>query len=217
MKRVALIDIDGTLLDSNDAHALAWIDALGEHGIVRDFAQVRPLIGMGGDQLLPALANVRADSPVGEAISKRRKAIFAKEYLPRIRPFAGARELVERLRDEGYLCLAATSAAKDEVSALLARAAVDDVVVPGASADDVASSKPAPDIVHAALAKARVMPRDAVLLGDTPWDLEAARKAGVRAVALRCGGWDDARLAPAVAIYDDPADLLRSYADSPFA
>lgn len=217
MTRVALLDIDGTLLDSNDAHAMAWVDALAALGHARGFAELRRLIGMGGDQLLPALLGLPAHSPEGEAISKRRKEIFSKIYLDTLRPFPGVRPLVERLRDGGHRLLAASSAAREEVSSLLRRAGVDDLVAHGAAAGDVDASKPAPDLVLAALARARAAPREAVLLGDTPYDVEACRRAGVRCVALRCGGWGDADLAGAAAIYDDPADLLRGYDGSPFA
>lgn len=214
--RVALVDIDGTLVDSNDAHALAWSDVFREFHREVPHEQVRRAIGMGGDQLLPALLDLDSESDEGQAMGKRRAHLFEKRYLPSLRAFPGVRPLIERLRARGMVVLAATSARGSEVEALLRVADVADLVITGASADDVSSSKPAPDVVHRALSRAHAQPHEAVLLGDTPYDLESARRAGVRAVAVRCGGWDDASLSAAVAIYDDPADLLHHLDASPF-
>ncbi len=215
--RGVLLDVDGTLVDSNDAHARAWVKALSEHGIEVPFADVRRRIGMGGDKLLPEVANIEADSPDGKRIGGRRGEIFREEFLPSLRPFPGAKDLLLHMRQKGLRLAVASSAKKDELKALLRVCGVEDVIEEEASSDDADHSKPDPDIVHAALARLGLPPEQAVMLGDTPYDVEAATRAGVAVVALRCGGWGDADLAGAAAVYDDPADLLSRYESSPLA
>lgn len=207
----AMFDLDGTLIDSNDAHARAWHQALREHGIESEVPRVRRLIGMGGDKLLPAIAALEADSPKGQAIARRKKAIF-EQRLPGLQPTLGARMLVEFLRERQIDLVIATSADEKELTALLAQAGVDDLFERRASKDDANESKPDPDIVQAALKKAGARPESSVLIGDTPYDLEAAARAGVSAIALRCGGyWRDADFAGAMAVFDDPLALLNQW------
>ena len=215
--RVVVLDIDGTLIDSNDAHAAAWVDVGREFGIDIDFHQVRRLIGMGGDKVLPALTGLREEDETGQRIKERRGEIFRERYLPELRPFPRARELLERFRDDGYALVVATSASREDMDALLKQAGIRDLIEEKTSSSDAEESKPDPDIVQAALKSADARPEEATMLGDTPYDVEASGRAGVRCVALRCGGWGDADLHPAVAIYEHPADLLERYADSPFA
>lgn len=203
-----LFDIDGTLVDSNGAHAKAWMRALREHGFSVHFSQVRPLIGMGGDKLLPAIAGLDHDSETGQAIAARKKQLF-DELVPWLRPTAGARMLVSYLRNRGIDLVIATSAGDDEVVTLLRRAGVEDLIGKRATKDDAAESKPDPDIVCAALARARSGPESTVMVGDTPYDIEAAGRAGVASIALRCGGhWTDHDLRGALYIFDDPQELL---------
>lgn len=215
--RGVLLDIDGTLVDSNDAHAAAWAEVLSEAGFDVSFDAVRPLIGMGGDQLLPRVTDLDPESPEGKRVAAERGRRFLKTYLPQVRPLPGARDLVLRLLDEGYRAVIATSARENEMHALLEVAGIGDLDLPTTSADDAAESKPEPDIIHAALRKVGCHPSEALLLGDTPYDLEACRKAGVAAVAVRSGGFSDEALMHAVAVYDDPADVLRHLEQSPFA
>jgi phosphoglycolate phosphatase-like HAD superfamily hydrolase len=203
-----LFDIDGTLVDSNDAHAHAWVKAFAEAGIRVEFEQVRCAIGMGGDKLMPAVAGVQADSPQGRRISERRGEIFKSEYLPHLRPFRDAAALVSAIESRDLKAVAASSAKRDELEALLTIAGARSLLGGSASGDDADESKPEPDIVHAALNKIGAAASDAVMIGDTPYDIEAASRAGVRAIAFRCGGWADARLQGAGAIYDGPWDLL---------
>jgi HAD superfamily hydrolase (TIGR01509 family) len=205
--RGVLLDVDGTLLDSNDAHARSWAEIFKRHGMDIGFERVRPLIGEGGDKLLPQLTGIGADSAEGKALSAERRELFLESYLPNLRPTRGARTLVECLKTNGLRVVIATSAGKEELDALLRQAGVDDLI-DRATSSDAGASKPDPDIVSAALRQAKLPPAAAVMVGDTPYDIEAAKRAGVKTIALRCGGWwDDAALAGAVAIYDDPAAL----------
>jgi HAD superfamily hydrolase (TIGR01509 family) len=216
-RRVAVLDVDGTLIDSNDAHAEAWVETAREMGREVEFAHVRRLIGMGGDRVLPRLAGIDEESEEGKRWSELRGEIFRARHLAGLRPFPGARALLERLRADGYRLVVASSASEDDLGKLLKQAGVADLVEERTSSSDADVSKPAPDIVEAALQSAGAAPEGAIMLGDTPYDVEASLRAGVRIVAVRCGGWDDRALEGAVAVYDDPADLLEQYGSSPFA
>ena len=214
--RTVLLDIDGTLIDSNDGHARAWVDSLREHGYVVPFERVRPLIGMGGDKVLPQLTGLDPESGEAERMSATRSELFLTRELPTLQPTRGARALLERMLEEGLGLVVATSAKEDEVRALLERAGVSDLIELASSADDAERSKPDPDIVQAALRLSRSQAAHSAMIGDTPYDVEAAARARVPAIALRCGGWwDDDALAGATAIYDDPADLLAHFEESP--
>jgi phosphoglycolate phosphatase-like HAD superfamily hydrolase len=210
-----LLDIDGTLLDSNDAHARAWVDALAAHGYVVPFDEVRPLIGMGGDKLTPELTGLDPESGEAKRIAETRSEIFSTRELPTLRPTRGARALLEHLAARGFELVVATSAKKDEVSALLRQAGVGDLIEAASSADDADRSKPDPDIVQAALSAVRRPAPHGLMIGDTPYDVVAATRARVPIIAVRCGGWDTASLAGALAVYDDPADLLAHLDDTP--
>lgn len=212
-----ILDVDGTLVLSNDAHAQAWVDAFGEFGYQVQFERVRPLIGMGGDQVIPKLVPGLTDSEGdGKAISARRKELIINLYGPRLLPTKGARQLLLHLQQVGLRLIIASSATSEELQVLLKAAQVDDLLKEATTSSDVEASKPAPDIVEAALSKLKMEPNQVLMVGDTPYDIESADGAGVGVIALRCGGFDDATLAAAKAIYDHPADLLAHYADSPF-
>ena len=212
----AILDVDGTLVDSNDAHARAWCDAFARHGIAVAFGPVRRAIGMGGDKLMPAVSGIDEGSDRGRAIADTRARLFRDTYLSQVRPFDRVRELLERLRGDGFTLAVASSAKQDELAPLLEIAGVQDLIQTRTSSDDAEGSKPEPDIVVAALARARCAPAHAVMLGDTPYDVEAARRAGVRIVAVECGGWPAADLDGAVAVYASPSDLLHEYDRSIF-
>jgi HAD superfamily hydrolase (TIGR01509 family) len=216
-RRGVILDVDGTLVDSNDAHARAWVDALAERGHPTSFGRVRPLIGMGGDKLLPAAAGLDADGAEGEAVARRRGAIFRERYLPQVRAFAGARALVAGLKARGLRLAVASSAEERDLRPLLEAAGATDLIDVRTSADDAPRSKPDPDIVAAALRKLGCDPRDVIMVGDTPYDVEAAQGAGLDCVAFRCGGWTDEDLVGAVAVYDGPQDLLLQLDRSPLA
>lgn len=205
-----LLDIDGTLIDSNDAHARAWVEAFAAHGYTIPFERVRPLIGKGGDKLVPELTGLHPESGEAARIGETRGIVFRERELPTLRATPGARDLLVHLRDSGLLLVVATSAQADEVHAVLAQAGVADLIEYASSSDDAEHSKPDPDIIRAALRKSGSLATQSVMVGDTPYDIEAASRAGVPAIALRCGGWwDEAALAGAVEIHDDPGALLR--------
>lgn len=209
--KAVLLDVDGTLIHSNRAHALAYVEAGREMGLELDFEQVRRMIEMGGDKLLPRAAGFAEHSSEGERLTRRKKEIFLERLLPELEPTRGARELLLHLRAEGIQRVVATSAGRDEMTRILEQAGVADLIQEETSSDDAAESKPDPDIVRAALRKAGCAPEEALMLGDTPYDVEAATRAGVRVIALRSGGWEDDALRGALAIVDDPADLLRDF------
>ncbi len=217
MLRGVIFDIDGTLLGSNEAHALSWVDALREAGHDVPFDVIWPMIGMGGDKLLPSAAGIEAETSVGKALAKRRWAIFQRDYLPNLKPTPGARSLVERIREEGIKTIVATSAGGSEVSALLEAADVAGLMDITTTSSDVAESKPDPDIVMAAVKKSGFDPSELFMIGDTPYDVQAAIGAHVNLVGVLCGGWTKEELSGAIAIYDHPADLLRWYDASPLA
>jgi HAD superfamily hydrolase (TIGR01509 family) len=213
--RGVLFDVDGTLVDSNVAHAKAWHDTFVEAGLDGgDVDRIRRLIGMGADKLLPTAVGIDKDSRQGERLAKRRAEIFEERYLPHIGGFPGAHELVETLRSHVELGVA-TSAQPDELRALLRIIDCEWLSERGASADDVKSSKPDPDVVEAALSRMGLPAAEVLLVGDTPYDVEASLRAGIRVIALRCGGWNDEELRGAAAIYADPADLLDHLDESP--
>jgi phosphoglycolate phosphatase-like HAD superfamily hydrolase len=217
MARAVLLDVDGTLVDSNDLHARAWQDALALHGFPVELARLRKLIGMGGDKLLPAVSGLEEGSAQAKPLLEARKRIFTERYLPQVEPFPRHRALLERLVRDGYRLAVASSAGRDELTSLLARGHMAGFMEQTTSSDDAEGSKPEPDILHAALKKLDVSAEDALMLGDTPYDVEAAQRAGVAIVAVRSGGWSEAELAGAIAVYADLADLLARYDDSPFA
>jgi HAD superfamily hydrolase (TIGR01509 family) len=217
MTRAVLFDVDGTLVDSNDAHARAWVAAFAEAGYEIPFARVRPLIGMGGDRIIPALvAGLSEATEPGKTIAARREQVFFERELPQLAPTRGARALLEAVHAHGARNVVATSAKPEELDAILARADVRALVDVAASSGDAGSSKPAPDIVVAALHAAALEPTAAVFVGDTRYDIEAAHRAEVPCVALRCGGSDPHTLAEAEAVYDDPQKLLEALDHPPF-
>lgn len=205
-----LFDIDGTLIDSNDAHAHAWQDVFNENGHAVPYEKIRAAIGMGSDHLLPQLISVDADSKEGQALDKRRGEIFREKYLGTLRAFPQARELLETLKAKDYRIAIATSASARDLKMLLKQANLEGLFDAKANSADVEHSKPDPDIIQAALANAEFDRRRTVMVGDTPYDIEAAARAGLRTLAVTCGGWPANELAGAWKIFASPADLLHS-------
>ena len=217
--RAALFDVDGTLVDTNDLHAEAWRVALERFGHTIPIAAIREQIGKGGDNLLPSLIPGISEADVEEMDSFRGE-LFKRDYLPRAVPFPGVRALFERLVADGVKIVLASSSSGAEVDYHLNLIACSDLVSAVTTKDDVESSKPCPDIFAAALEKVAPIPvSQAIVIGDTPWDVKAAAKVGLRTIGFRSGGFSDETLqASGVAfLYDGAADLLARYDSSPFA
>lgn len=209
--RAVLLDVDGTLIDSNDAHARAWVDVGAECGYNIEFGHVRWLVGMGGDKVLPRLTGLDEESDEGAHVLERRGEIFRERYLPSLRAFPDADALLERLRADGRRLVVATSAGEKDLNALLEQARLSELIDAATNSDDADESKPAPDIVEAALGQTGAATDDVVMIGDTPYDVKAAQRAGVRIIGLECGGWTAAELRGADEVWADPAALLANY------
>jgi HAD superfamily hydrolase (TIGR01509 family) len=183
------------------------VRAFREHGYDVPFERIRPLIGMGGDKILPIAANLEPGSIDGELVADQRRASFLRDYLPVLRPQRGARELVLLLRERGLRLAVATSAKAEEIDGLLRVARVDDLVDEVVTHSQAGASKPEPDILRLALQRIRCTPAQAFMIGDTPYDIEAAGRSGIPTIAVRCGGFSNQDLAAAFAVYDDPEAL----------
>jgi len=213
-----LFDVDGTLVDSNEAHVDSWAVAFRETGHPQEVDDIRQQIGKGGDLLVPSLLP-QANKEQRQAIAEAHGRHFKSAYLPHIKPFPQARALLERVKHSGRQIVLASSAKQDEVDHYLrlleARKLVDAVT----SADDVVASKPEPDIFAAALEKAGVASDAAVVVGDTVYDVEAARRLGIATIGLTSGPFDRTQLkdAGAIAVFADVADLLASFDRSPLS
>ena len=216
--KAVLFDIDGTLVDSNDLHVRAWDHAFREAGRIFDDQVIHDQIGKGTDMLVPTLMP-DTDDAEQERLGDAHAAVFKGRYLGRVKAFPGARELLVRVHAAGKTVVLASSASKEELRHYIDLLDVKDIVSETTSSDDVESTKPAPDIFSIALEKVALGADEAIVVGDTPYDVEAAAKCGIAAIALRSGGFSDEVLrdAGAVAIYDDAATLLAEYAVSPLA
>ncbi len=210
--KCVLFDIDGTLIDSNDPHAKAWQDVFRENGFEISYDEIRSRIGMGGDHLLPELTGISKDDVEGQKLEQRRGEIFRDKYLPTLRAFDHARQLIETLKAKDFKTVVATSASSKDLKLLLHQADLENLFDARTNSSEVENSKPDPDIIQAALGEAKVDARQAVMVGDTPYDIEAAASAGVKTIALTCGGWsrESLSLAGAWKVFDDPAALLQA-------
>ena len=214
----AIFDIDGTLLDSVDAHAHAWQDAFADFGFTFEFDAMRSQIGKGGDQLLPVFLTEAQRQDIGEKLEAHRSELFKARYLPGLRAFPQVPELMQRLRDAGVKIALASSAKGDELKTYQRIAGIEDLVDTTASSADAERSKPHPDIFAAAMHRlGDPAAADVIAIGDTPYDALAAGKLGIRTIGVLCGGFAEADLREAgcMAIYQDPAELLAKIEDSP--
>jgi HAD superfamily hydrolase (TIGR01509 family) len=212
---VAILDIDGTLVDTNYQHALAWYRAFREHGVVLAIWRIHRHIGMGGDQLVPALTDDSFERARGEEVRDAEGRHYMR-MIGEVQPMRDARELIEDIRERRHTALLASSAKEQEVDHYLDLLAARELADGWTSSADVESTKPEPDLVHAALAKAGADARDAVMVGDTPWDVQAAERAGVPTIAVMTGGFSEAELrdAGAVAVYESVAELRERLDDT---
>lgn len=218
MPKAVIFDVDGTLIDSNDLHAAAWVEAFKHFGFEIPFQAVRHQMGKGADQLMPMFLRPDVLQREGERIDAYRREICRRDYLPRAQPFPGVKHLFEKIKKAGQTIVLATSSSRSELDRQLQKAGIADLIDAATTADDAEHSKPAPDIFAAALKQIEpIKPAQAIVVGDTPYDVEAAAKLGLKTVGLLCGGFAHHELLAAgcVAIYQDPADLLQHYDSSP--
>jgi HAD superfamily hydrolase (TIGR01509 family) len=212
--RAFIFDIDGTLVDSNELHVDSWDRAFRRFGKQFSREKLRAQIGKGSDQYLPEFLTHNEIKRFGKALDDYRSDVFRSEYLPKVRPFPKVRELFQRIRDDDKRIVLASSGKKADTEYYIDLLKIDNLIDGYVSGDDAGSSKPAPDIFAASLKKlGGISPADAVTVGDTRFDIEAAGKAGLKTIAFLCGGTSEATLCElgAVAIYRDPADFLAHY------
>ncbi len=212
-----IFDVDGTLVDSVDAHAESWRRILAEHGHDVPFADVRAQIGKGGDELLKVFLAPDEYEAKQEAMDEQRGKLFKDEFLPKVQAFPGVRALFDHLLARGHRIALGSSGKAEEVEHHMKLCGIEDLDLVQTTSEDAERSKPHPDIFQAALEKLGAAPGDAVAVGDTPYDARAAVKAGITPVGVLCGGFpaDGLRGAGCVAVYDGPADLLTHYEGSP--
>jgi HAD superfamily hydrolase (TIGR01549 family) len=219
MARAVLFDIDGTLVDSVDLHARAWQEALARFGKEVPYQDVRSQIGKGGDQLLPVFLSEEELERFGDELLEYRSGLYQREYLPTVKPFPEARELLVRLKQSGTAIGLASSCQRTELGYYLRMVGGASLVDAATTADEAEESKPSPDVFQVCLERLAFQPREAVAVGDSPFDAEAATRAGLMTVGVLSGGFPEAalRTAGCTAIYQDVADLLARLANSPLA
>ena len=217
MIQAVIFDLDGTVVDSNDLHVDAWREAFQQYGKHFPREQLHQQIGKGGDKYLPEFLTERELRDFGKELEQFRADLFKRNYIERVRPFPRVKELFERIRDDGKRIALASSGNETEVEHYVKLAVIGELIESRTSKSDVAHSKPSPDVFTSALNLLHVRPQEAVVIGDTPYDVEAAKKIELPTIALLCGGFseDELRASGAIAIYRDPADLLDSYMRSP--
>jgi HAD superfamily hydrolase (TIGR01509 family) len=210
----AILDIDGTLVDTNYHHAIAWYRAFHQHGFTLPLWRIHRAIGMGGDQLVGALAGDGFEREQGEAVRAAETVLYL-ELIHEVQPLAGAREMIEDLKRSGYTVVLASSAKPDELEHYLTLLDARSLVDGWTDSGDVEKTKPEPDLVLAALAKSGAKPKDAVMIGDSVWDCRAAEAAGVRSLGVLTGGFSEAELREAGAsdVYDSVATLRQHLPD----
>ncbi len=216
MVKAILCDVDGTLVESNWLHAEAWQVALGAVGVHVELEAVRRQIGKGGDELVPVFVPWWKQKHVQEPMERLRKHVFEHDYLPRVKPFPKVRELLLRLQQAGIRLSLASSASEEDLKTYKKIANIDDLIEEESSKDDVKQSKPHPDIFEATLKRLGLKPEEVLALGDTPYDAEAAGKAGIWTIGVETGGWTREELLSAgcVEVYKDVAALLDGFEQS---
>jgi HAD superfamily hydrolase (TIGR01509 family) len=215
--KAVIFDVDGTLVDSNDLHVEAWQEAFRGRGKEVSYEELHEQMGKGGDQLMPVFCSREELDRFGKELERSRTELFTNDYLPRVRPFPKVRELFERIKADGLSIALASSAKEEELEQHKKSLRIEDLLEAATSADDAARSKPHPDIFQAALASiGDVEPEEALVVGDTPYDVIAAAKAGLRTIGLLSGGFteESLRAAGAIEIYSDVSDLLLHYDES---
>jgi HAD superfamily hydrolase (TIGR01549 family) len=212
----AILDVDGTLVDANYQHAMCWYRAFREHGVVLPIWRLHRHVGMGGDKFVPAVAGEEVESRIGEAVRDRWEELF-DELIDEVAAFDGAHELMRDLKDRGHSVVVASSSIEKHLDHFLDLIDARDVAEGWTTKDDVEETKPEPDLVKAALAKAGT--DDAVMVGDTPWDIEAAKRAGLDTVCVITGGFSEQELrdAGAVVVFESVEELRHRLDETPLS
>jgi HAD superfamily hydrolase (TIGR01549 family) len=212
----AILDVDGTLVDTNYQHALCWYRAFREHGIVLPVWRLHRHVGMGGDQFVEAVAGRRVESELGDKLRKRWERLF-DDLIDEVAPLEGAHDLIADLKGRGRRVVLASSAVEKHVDHFLDLLGARELADAWTTKDDVEQSKPEPDLVRAALDKAGT--DDGLMIGDTPWDIEAARKLGIETICLLTGGFSDQELrdAGAVEVFESIQELKDGLDATPLA
>ena len=216
MPPAAILDVDGTLVDTNYHHALAWYRAFRRHEIVLPVWRVHRHMGMGGDQVVAALGGDDVEERLGDSIRDAEKELYF-ELIEEVEPFDGARDLIELLKSRGHTVVLASSAKSEEIDHYLDLLDARELADGWTTSADVEATKPHPDLVVAAVEKAGG--GEAVMVGDTPWDCESARRAGVETIAVRTGGFSEQELtdAGAAAVFESIAELSERLDETPLA
>jgi HAD superfamily hydrolase (TIGR01549 family) len=214
MAQAMILDIDGTLVDTNYHHAIAWYRAFRQHGVVLPIWRIHRAIGMGGDQLVEELAGPEVEEEDGDEIRDAEGPLYMM-MIEEIEPFEGAKELLRKLRERERTIVLASSAKEDEVDHYLDLLDARDLVDGWTTSADVEATKPAPDLIEAGLEKAGT--RDAVMVGDSTWDVLAAKRAGIETVAVLTGGFsvEELQEAGAVVVFESVAELRERRAETP--
>jgi len=218
--KAVIFDVDGTLIDSVDLHAMAWQDAMRHFGKEVSFDEMRSQIGKGGDQIVPCFFDKQTAERISKDLREYEKQTYRNRYMSQARAFPGVRALFEHVRAARLKTALGTSSSELELGYNKRLANIEDLVDAESNAEDAAKSKPHPDIFEAVLERLEgITAADAIAVGDSPYDAEAAANAGIRAIGFRCGGFpeDALREAGCIAIYDGPEDLLRHFDRSPLA
>ena len=216
MPQIAILDVDGTLVDTNYHHAIAWFRAFRRHFLTEQVWRIHRHIGMGGDQLVAALAGDEVEERLGDSIREAEGELY-KELIGEVQPMEGSRQLIEELKDAGNTVVLASSAKEWEVAHYLELLDAKELVEDWTTSADVEQTKPEPDLVHAALDKVGGSAEEALLIGDTVWDVEAAHRAGVQTLAVRTGGFSEAELRDAGAreVFTSVEELRQSLVETP--
>jgi HAD superfamily hydrolase (TIGR01509 family) len=216
MPRVAILDVDGTLVDTNYQHAIAWFRAFRRHFLTLQVWRIHRHIGMGGDQLVAALAGDEVEERLGDSIRDAESDLY-RELIGEVQPMEGSRPLIEDLKEADNAVVLASSAKEWEIEHYLELLDAKRLVDAWTTSDDVEQTKPEPDLVHAALDKVDAEPKDAILVGDTVWDVEAAHRAGVETLAVLTGGFSEAELRDAGAreVFTSVEELRKALAETP--
>jgi HAD superfamily hydrolase (TIGR01549 family) len=212
----ALLDVDGTLVDANYHHALCWYRAFREHDVVLPVWRLHRHVGMGGDKFVPAVAGDEVEERIGDAVRDRWEELF-DQLIGEVAAFEGAHELMRDLKQRGHAVVLASSSIQKHLDQYLDLMEARDVADGWTTKDDVEATKPEPDLVAAGLEKAGT--RDAVMVGDTPWDVEAARRAGIETICVISGGFSEQELrdAGAVAVFESAEELRRRLDETPLS